>query len=189
MAEGGCGRHRRRKGREEKAREEESRSGKRNAEREEEKTVVDKRRCVKPVSGDAVEEFNRVEDSDGCGNSWGDLLGDLCDLCGCVPEVSSGVLVVTDVLDSPSSLVVMSEALLSDFDCEIVEPQSSSLARKRQAFLVESQEDMNHHGTPVKALPASRRKILPPTQQQGQQPSIEAMQLQMEMEDQENCRG
>ena len=31
---------------------------------------------------------------------------------------------MTDVLDSP--LVVMSEALLSDPDCEIVEPQSFS---------------------------------------------------------------
>ena len=36
-----------------------------------------KRRCVNPVSGDAFEEFNRVEDMDGCGNAWCDLLGDL----------------------------------------------------------------------------------------------------------------
>ena len=62
-----------------------------------------------------------------------------------------------------------------------------SLSRKRQAFGVESQEDMNYDETPVKAPPASRRKIVPPTPQQNPQPSIEAMQLQMEAEDQENC--
>ena len=44
---------------------------------------------------------------------------------------------------------------------------------------------MNSDGTPVKAPPASRRKIKPPTPQQSPQPSIEAMQLQMEVEDQE----
>ena len=64
-------------------------------------------------------------------------------------EVSSGVPVVIDVpysppfsstlspLPSPSpslSLVVMSEALLSDFDWETVEPQSFSFSGKRQAF-------------------------------------------------------
>ena len=57
------------------------------------------------------------EDSDCCGNSWGDLLGDSCGLSDCVSEVSLGVPVVTDVLVSPSSsLAVMSEALLSDSD-------------------------------------------------------------------------
>ena len=45
-------------------------------------------------------------------------------------------------------------------------------------------------GTPVKAPPASRRKIMPPTPQQSPQPSIEAMQLKMEVEDQEFvCKG
>ena len=46
---------------------------------------------------------------------------------------------------------------------------------------------MNCDGTQIKAPPASRRKIRPPTPQQGLQPSIAAMQLQMEVEDQENC--
>ena len=108
----------------------------------------------------------------------GDLLGDSCGLSDCVLEVSSGVHVVIDVPVSPSSLVVMSETLVSDSDCEIVEPQSFSLSRRRQAVCVENQEDMNYDGTPMKAPPASRRKIMPPTPHQSLQSSIEAMQLQ-----------
>ena len=46
---------------------------------------------------------------------------------------------------------------------------------------------MKFDGAPVKAPPASRRKSMPPTPQQSLQPSIEAMQLQMEVEDKENC--
>ena len=76
-----------------------------------------------------------------------DLLGDSCGLSECVPEVSSGVLVVSDVLDSPSSFVVMSEALSSDSDWETVELQSFSFSRKHQAFCVENQEDMHYDGT------------------------------------------
>ena len=91
-----------------------------------------------------------------------------------MPAVSSGVLVVTVVLDSHSSLVVMSEALLLDSDWEVVEPQSCSFSRKHEAFSVETQEDMNHDGTPVKAPSTSRRKMMPPTPQESPQPSIEA---------------
>ena len=46
---------------------------------------------------------------------------------------------------------------------------------------------MNYDGTLVKAPPASGRKMMPPTQQQSRQRSTEAMQLQMDVEDQENC--
>ena len=42
-----------------------------------------------------------MEDSDSCGDSWRDLLDDFCGLSECVPEVSSGVPVVTEGLDSP----------------------------------------------------------------------------------------
>ena len=49
----------------------------------------------------------------------------------------------------------MSEALLSDSDWEIVETQSFSFSRKRQAVCVENQEDMNYFGTRVKAPPPS----------------------------------
>ena len=72
---------------------------------------------------------------------------------------------------------------LSDSDWEIAEPQSFSFSRKRQAFCVENQEDMNYDGTAVKAPPASRGKMMPPIPQQSLQSSIEAMQLQMEVED------
>ena len=59
--------------------------------------------------------------------------------------MSSGVLVVTDVpLSISSSVVVMSEALLSDSDGEIVEPQSFFFRKPRQAVCVENQEDMNY---------------------------------------------
>ena len=126
------------------AREEESRSGKREGVKEEEETVVVKRRCVNLFSRVAFEEFSPVHDSDSCGDSWGDLLGDSCGLSECVPAVSSGVPVVIDVPDSPSSMVVIGRALLSNSDCEIVEPQSFSFSRKRQAFCVENQEDMNY---------------------------------------------
>ena len=111
------------------------------------------------------------------GNSWSDVLGDSCGLSECAPEVSSCVPVGTDVLDSTSSLVVMSEALLSDSDWQVVEPQPFSFSRKRHVFCVESQEDTNYDGTPVKAPPTSRRKIMPPTPQQSLQPSFKALLL------------
>ena len=56
---------------------------------------------------------------------------------------------------------------------------------EREAFFVESQEDMNFDGTPVKAPSASRRRIMPPTPLQSPQPSLEGTPLQMEVEDQE----
>ena len=65
-----------------------------------------------------------------------------------MPEVSSGVPVVTGAPDAPSSLDVTSEALVSDSDWEIVEPQSFSFSRKRRAVCVESQENMSCEGTP-----------------------------------------
>ena len=52
-------------------------------------------------------------------------MGDSCGLSG--SEALSDVLVVSDVLDSHFSAVsVLSELPLSDFDLEIVEPQSFS---------------------------------------------------------------
>ena len=56
-------------------------------EKGEDETVVVKRRCVDPVSGDAFEELNHVEDSDSCGNSWCDFLGDSCGLSDCARGV------------------------------------------------------------------------------------------------------
>ena len=85
----------------------------------------------------------------------------------------------------PSPVGVLGVACPSDSDCGIVKPQFPSFSRKRQSFVVESQEDTNYDGTPVKAPPAPRRKIMPPTPQKSPQPSIEVTQLQMEVEDQE----
>ena len=79
-----------------------------------------------------------------------EVCGDSCGFAECVPAVSSGVLVVTDVSGSPSSVGVLGEAFLSCSDGETVEPQSF-LSRKRQAFCVESQEDMKDVGTTVKS--------------------------------------
>ena len=94
--------------------------------------------------------------------------------------------VVSDVLVSPSyAVVVMSEASLSDSDWEIVEPQSSFSPESGRVVWVENQGNMSYEGTPVKAPPASRRKIMPPTQQSSQS-SIEATQWQTEVEDHEN---
>ena len=45
---------------------------------------------------------------------------------------------------------------------------------------------MSYEGTPEKAPRASRRKIMPPTPQQSSHSSIEAVQWQTEMEDQES---
>ena len=98
---------------------------------------------------------------------------------------STGVPVVTDVLVSPSSAVAeMCEGFSSDSVWEFVEPRSFSFFKNRSIFCVENQEDMSYEGTPVKTLPTSRRRRMPPTPQQRSHSSIEAMQWQTEMEDQ-----
>ena len=84
-------------------------------EREEEETV-EKKRGVNPFSSDASGEFSRVDESGSFGECWGDFHDDSCGFSECVPAVSSGVLVVIDVPDSPSSMVALGEALLSGSD-------------------------------------------------------------------------
>ena len=169
-------------------REEVSRKRKREGDKGEDQKVVVKRRCINLVSAEAFDIFSHGRDSECCGNSWSDLAGDSCGLSDCGYVALSGVVVVTDVLVSPSSAVaVMSEALLSDFDWEFVEPPSSSFFKKRSAACVENQGSMSYEGTPVKAPPASRRKIMLPTPQQSLHSTIEAMQWQTEVEDQESC--
>ena len=61
-----------------------------------------------------------MDDLGSFGDSWGDLHGDTCGFSECVHPVASGVPVETDVSDSPSSVVVLGKALLS----EVVETQS-----------------------------------------------------------------
>ena len=76
--------------------------------------------------------FSQEGDSESCGNSWSDLLGDSCGLSDLGFVALSGVPVVTDVpVASSSAVAVTSEALSSDFDLVIVEPQPFSFSRKR----------------------------------------------------------
>ena len=96
-------------------------------------------------------------DSESCGNSWRDLLGDSCGLSDCVSEVSSGVPVVTDVPVSPS-VVVMSAALASDSDSEFVEPQSFSFSKKPSIVCVENQAGMSHEGNARKSATDIQKK-------------------------------
>ena len=89
----------------------------------------------------------------------------------------SAVLVVIDVLVSPSSVVTECWGGVSlDSDWEFVEPRSFSCSNERSVVLEENREEMSYEGTPVNAPPASRRRIMPPTPQQGSHPLIEEMQ-------------
>ena len=69
----------------------------RDEEKEENETVIVKRRCVNPVSAEAFDFFSQGEISESCGNSWG--------LCDCAPGTWTVLPVVTDVRVSPSSAV------------------------------------------------------------------------------------
>ena len=66
-------------------------------------------------------------------------------------------------------------------DWEFVEPQSSSLSKKRAYCWTVSQEGMVYESSPVTAPPLSRRRMMPP---QSSQSSIEEVQRQIEVEDQ-----
>ena len=86
---------------------------------------------------------------------------------------------------SPSSVVTECFGNVSlDSDWEFVEPQSSSLSKKRAYCWTVSQEGMRYESSPVTAPPLSRRRMMPPTPQQSSQSSIEEVQRQIEVEDQ-----
>ena len=56
--------------------------------------------------------------------------------------------------------------VLHNSDCECVEPQPLSPSRKPDALFVESQEDMNFDGAPVKSTASFQKKDnMPPTPQ------------------------
>ena len=143
--------------------EEVSREREREGEKGEDGTVAVKRKCINPVSAEAFDIFSQGEESESCGNSWCDLWDDSSGLSDCGSVTLSCVPVVTDVLVFPSSALAVRIDALSDWDWEFVEPQTFSFFRKRQAVCAEDQEGMNYEGTPVKAPPASRRKITPHT--------------------------
>ena len=123
----------RRKDMDKKAREEESRSGKREVEREEE-----------------IEECRPMDDSGSFGDSCSDLCGDSCGFSECVP-------VAIDLSVSPS-VGVLGEVSLSVSDCEFVKSRSISFSRKRRAFHVESQGDINAASSLEDVQPLSRRR-------------------------------
>ena len=81
----------------------------------------------------------------------------------------SGVPVVT----APSVVTVMCAGVPSDSEWDFVEPQSSSFSKKRSVVCVESQEDMNYEGTPVKSLPCRKRRMMTPMPQQSSSSSME----------------
>ena len=94
------------------------------------------RRCVGDFSAEAFDIFSLREHLESCcGLSWEDLLEKSEDLSECEPETRMHglvVLVVTDVLVSPSSLVTeFFDGVSLDSDWENVEPQSSSFSKKR----------------------------------------------------------
>ena len=102
----------------------------------------------------------------------------------CVPAVP---LSEPDVAFPFSNVNVDCGVVPSDSECEFVEPQTLSLSRKREASFVQSRKDINFDGALVKALPTSRRKLVPPTPQQNPQPPVESMPRQREEEDQKYC--
>ena len=93
------------------------------------------------------------------------------------------VLVVTDVLVSPSSVVTeFCDDVSGDSDWEFVEPQSSSFSPKKRSFVwTDSQGEIRYEGSPLKASAASRRRMMPPTPQQSSHSSIEETQRQTEI--------
>ena len=52
-------------------------------------------------------------------------------------------------------------------DWELVEPQSCSFSKKRAHCGTDTQGEMRYEGSPVKALPLSRRRMTPPTPMQN----------------------
>ena len=117
---------------------EESRSGKREVEREEEKTVVVERRCVNPFSIDVSEEVSPMDDLGRFGESWDDFYRDSC-ACGVVGCACCDCCVYFSFLGEVVSPSVS--------DCVIVKSKSFSFSRKRRAFHMESQGDRNTAST------------------------------------------
>ena len=122
---------------------------------------------------EAFEIFSQGRDVESCGDvSWEDLLDNPEDLSDCEPAPCEPdscahvrvVLDVTDVLVSPSSVVAeLCDVSPCGSDGEFCGPQSFS--KKRAHCGTYTQEEMRYEGSPVKALPLSRR-MTPPTPMQ-----------------------
>ena len=102
---------------------------------------------------------------------WCVLWDDLEDLSDREPETRTDVfvvLVVIDVLVSDSSVVSECyEDVSLDSDWEFVGPQSFAFSKKRSIVWEENRGEMSCEGTPVKAPPNTRRRMMPPTPQQS----------------------
>ena len=107
------------------------------------------------------------------------------DLLDCDPGIWMDlpvVLVVNDILVSPSSVATeFCDGASLGNDWELVEPQSSPLSFSPESVWTDSQEERSCEESPVKAPPASRRRMLPPTPQQSSHSSIEETKWQAEM--------
>ena len=116
---------------------------KKEGEKEQNETVSAKRRCVGFISAEAFHIFSQEENFESCGGvSWSDLLDDLPDCELETRTVVSAMLVVTDVLVSPSSVATeCCEDVSLGCDWEIVEPQSFSFSTKRASVCAENQGD------------------------------------------------
>ena len=80
-----------------------------------------------------------------------------CELVRVVPDV-------IDVLVSPSSVVTeFCDVPPCCSDGEFVEPQSFSFSKKRAHCCTHTQEEMRYEGSPLIALPLSRRRMTPPS--------------------------
>ena len=98
--------------------------------------------------------------------------------------VVSVVLVVPDVSVSPSSVVTECyEDVSLDSDWE---SQSFSFSKKRSSVCAENQGEMSYEGSTVKALPSTRRRMMPPTPQQISLFSTDESQWQADLEAQQS---
>ena len=157
------------------------RKEKRKEEKEEYETGTVKRRCECCFSVEAFEIFSQGRNLESCGDlCWDGLLGEhddlsdrelvSCELVRVVPDV-------TDVPVSPSSLVTeMCEVSSCCSEREFAEPQSFSFC------CTDKQEEMRYEGSPVKALPFSRRRMTPLTPMQNSCASFEEKQGSYEEE-------
>ena len=102
--------------------------------------------------------------------------------CSALPKTVVSAL-VSDVPVSTSSVVTKRyEDVSLDCDLEFVEPQSFSFSKKRSSVCAENQGEMSCEGSPGKAPPTSRRRMMSPTPQQISLSSTDESQWQADLE-------
>ena len=94
------------------------------------------------------------------------------DLSDCELDSCARVRLVLDVTDVPVSPSSVCDVSPCGSDWEFVEPQSFSFSQKRTHCGTDTQEEMRHEGSPVKAPPLSRRRVTPPTPLQNSYSSL-----------------